>query len=678
MSKLSVASSRPPIRASSGRPVAAGDRYRALVLAVLAFACAPVVAAAGPEFRTADVERFYALYAATDGQPSAEQLDSEYLAPGTDSLKEFAQLRRVTGERMAAQIRERPEIYENARSCLEVLPNVERRLTESFATLSELYPEARFPPVAIVVGRGRPVGIVNPSGVTIGLEALCAADFMNPDPEDRFVYVVAHEYAHIQQTSGEAELEPGDPAATVLRMSLAEGAAEFVAELISGGVGNAGHAEWTRGREDEIESAFVRDMDSTDLSAWMYDYRDGSDEPYDLGYWVGYRIVKAYYQRADDKQAALARIFEMEDPKAFLRDSGWEPGMTLGDTPVHRPPGAPHGVGFAPLQLEDPVAGGPMAGTVWYPSDSTTKQPASLGLHRVDAGSGLQELSGRRPLVVISHGQGGDQFGHHTLATHLAAHGFLVATLTHPRDNPRDGSGVGTSDVLFGRPLQVQALISHLLASARWGGLIDPGRIGAAGFSDGGYTALLLAGGVPRFDRYADYCRRNPGDRDTCEVVERLGGSESGNFDGFLRYAEALERARQAMGDTADARIRAVFAMAPTSLVFDEAGAGSIRTPVFLYYGEHDTRLPPSENALHLEKLLRVPVEVRQIPKADHWVFLPPCTEALAREVPLICNDPPGVDRRAVHTQVNAEALDFFTRVIGSPRGATMDRSPMR
>ena len=68
-------------------------------------------------------------------------------------------------------------------------------------------------------------------------------------------------------------------------------------------------------------------MDKTDLSAWLYNYRSGSDEPYDLGYWVGYRITKAYYLRASDKQAALREIFEVKDPKALLAKSGWTPGM---------------------------------------------------------------------------------------------------------------------------------------------------------------------------------------------------------------------------------------------------------------------------------------------------------------------------------------------------------------
>lgn len=296
---------------------------------LLAAACLPA-AASEPVIRTDDVDRFYALYDATGGRPTVEQLDA-YLQEGSQSLREFARLRRVTGERIAERIASDPALYEDARRCLAVLPAATERLRTALATLSDLYPAAEYPPVAIVVGRGRPVGIVNPSGATIGLEALCAADFMNPDPEDRFVHVIAHEYVHTQQPgTRELEgLEPGDPRMTVLRLSLMEGAAEFIGELVSGSVGNTRHAEWTRGREAEIEAAFARDMDSTRLDDWLWNYKAGSDEPYDLGYWVGYRIVKAYYQRADDKRAAIARILEMDDPHAFLAESGWTPGMAL-------------------------------------------------------------------------------------------------------------------------------------------------------------------------------------------------------------------------------------------------------------------------------------------------------------------------------------------------------------
>lgn len=95
------------------------------------------------------------------------------------------------------------------------------------------------------------------------------------------------------------------------------------AELIAGKVAYAHFDEMTRGREKEIETAFLADMDKTDTSKWLFNAT--ADKPGDLGYWVGYRIAKSYYQRAPDKRQALREILEMDDPKAFLAKSGWSP-----------------------------------------------------------------------------------------------------------------------------------------------------------------------------------------------------------------------------------------------------------------------------------------------------------------------------------------------------------------
>lgn len=278
--------------------------------------------AAGPAIHTRDVDRFYAIYDAASGQPTAEQLQRDYLDPGSDGLHQFAKLRNISGARIADTLARQPQIYANARRCMAVLPRVRERLTVALGNLARLYSAARLPAVTIAVGRGRPVGVGSPlTGLQIGLEALCATDFLNPNVEDRFVHVIAHEYAHVQQNEALAEAERP----TVLERSLIEGAAEFIAELISGNVAYSHFRALTRGREQEIETAFVADMDKTDLSQWLDN--STTEQPGDLGYWVGYRITRAYYQRASDKTRAVADILELSDAKGFLAKSGWKPAM---------------------------------------------------------------------------------------------------------------------------------------------------------------------------------------------------------------------------------------------------------------------------------------------------------------------------------------------------------------
>ena len=267
------------------------------------------------EIQIGDVARFYRVYDAADGHPTAEALQRDYLDPGSEGLHRLAQLRRVSGESIAANIGKNPSIYVDAKRCMAALPRVRDRVVVSLQELATLYPEARFPPVTIAVGRGKPVGVTDAKGVMIGLEALCAVNWMQPDVEDRFVYVIAHEYAHVQQAIASPVFYDNEKP-TVLEESLIEGAAEFVGEMISGGIAYPEFKTREQGREKDIETAFVADEDKTDLSAWLY---NGTlTKPGDLGYWVGYRIVASYYERASDKRQALRDILEMKDAKPFL------------------------------------------------------------------------------------------------------------------------------------------------------------------------------------------------------------------------------------------------------------------------------------------------------------------------------------------------------------------------
>lgn len=320
--------------------------------------------------------------------------------------------------------------------------------------------------------------------------------------------------------------------------------------------------------------------------------------------------------------------------------------------------GAP-GVGIAAVEATDPVGGTTMPGFVFYPASGPTSGTTDVGPYRVAAEFGVPAQTGRHPLVVVSHGHGGSSLGHHDLATSLAAQGFLVATLEHPRDNHRDQSGNGTPEVMGGRPLQMSALITALLADPRWEPLIDAEHIGAAGFSAGGYTSLLLAGAMPRFGRFTGYCERQPEDREICGVLRQLAGDEAANA------LDELQQDFGRWGDTGDDRVRAAFVMAPQSIVFDAEGLAPIDVPVFLYYGEHDQVLLPQENAARIAPLIPTLAATRSIPKADHWVFLAPCSVALTATAGEICQDPPGIDRAEVHRQVNADALKFFRDTLG-------------
>ena len=294
----------------------------------MGFACALLLAGAaraaerpaGPQILTSDVALFYKTYDAAGGRPTAEALDRDYIAAGSEGVREFVPGRIISGERLAQKIAEKPEIYERARSCLAVLPAVKAKLAKAFARLGALYPEARFPPVTVLIGRGNSGGTSGPGGVLIGLEVVCAPSPAGEPPETRLYHLIAHEYGQVEQPE-----MPDHP--TLLRAALTEGTAELVAELTTGSILNTHLPVWVRGREAEIGAAFLADQDRTGLKPWLYGGVGTPQAPGDLGYWVGWRIARSYYAHAADKRAALAALLKLEDPKAILAASGWRPGL---------------------------------------------------------------------------------------------------------------------------------------------------------------------------------------------------------------------------------------------------------------------------------------------------------------------------------------------------------------
>jgi predicted dienelactone hydrolase len=128
------------------------------------------------------------------------------------------------------------------------------------------------------------------------------------------------------------------------------------------------------------------------------------------------------------------------------------------------------------------------------------------------------------------------------------------------------------------------------------------GRTGVAGFSAGGYTALVLLGAQPDFSLLQGYCTRHPEDREIC---------------GLKNVVVTLVSPRPMLAS----RVRAGFVTAPLGIFFGPGAFEAVRSPVF--FAQEDAVLLPDENAVPVRKGLRTLVESRVIPGAGHYVF--PC-----------------------------------------------------
>jgi predicted dienelactone hydrolase len=210
------------------------------------------------------------------------------------------------------------------------------------------------------------------------------------------------------------------------------------------------------------------------------------------------------------------------------------------------------------------------------------------------------------------------------------------------------------------RAVDLRAVIDAMLDDKNFGSQIDPGRIGAAGHSLGGYTVIAVAGGISDPARLQAFCRSPAADVScrppppSSDMRQKSLARLSSDPDFRQRYSAADKSYR-------DERIHAVFAMAPgLGPIFTPESLGNISIPVAIVAGSADEIVPPASAAEALAKAIPH-ATLKLFQHAGHFVFVGTCTLLGSVVFRAQCSDPDGSDRDAVHVETTGLALDFFT-----------------
>lgn len=255
------------------------------------------------------------------GGDSASVLEHEYLAQGSPGLRSYAARYQLTATSQTRALRAHPGVFANAASFAESVAAAEPELRKAFGRLRDFFPDAAFPPIWFFVGHNGPAGLAQPEGVLIAIERVAH------DPA-AILALVMHELAHFQQAmvqGPEQYRRIYGPDQTLLALALREGSAELIAELTAGRHINPAAERYGLAHEPELWERFRREMRNRDPGDWMFVQPAKRDWPPDLGYWIGYRIVRAYYERATDKQQAIRDVLTLTDFDGFLEASGYDP-----------------------------------------------------------------------------------------------------------------------------------------------------------------------------------------------------------------------------------------------------------------------------------------------------------------------------------------------------------------
>ncbi len=302
--------------------------------------------------------------------------------------------------------------------------------------------------------------------------------------------------------------------------------------------------------------------------------------------------------------------------------------------------------GFSRISVSD--EDGTFDTMIWYPSSGPEK-PWRAGPFTVAATPNASIASSQRfPVVLFSHGSGGTPMVHRELAASLARTGLVVVAPVHVGDAAGHSRATQQAKVLMDRPRQASKALAAVLADARFAPNIDVDRLGMVGFSAGGYTSLVLAGGRPNFDLALAYCTgEGRGDVGSCRPATE-------------KATEAPASIGNWQPDT-EPRIKALVLMDPLAIFFDQASLSSVRLPVMLFRPQDSSFLGAKANALAVAENLPSPPE-QVVAPGGHFVFIDPCPEELAAEAPMICKDAAGIDRAAIHAGIERDVSDFLHR----------------
>lgn len=305
--------------------------------------------------------------------------------------------------------------------------------------------------------------------------------------------------------------------------------------------------------------------------------------------------------------------------------------------------------GYSPFGVDAPHHGRGMMGAIWYPSKGDGRAfdfADSAVFHGVTVVEEATLQEGTHPVVLLSHGMGGNIRSLAWLATDLAEQGAIVVAVNHPN------STWGDFDMALGlqhwtRAQDLSLALDTLLRDPKFSEQVDQTRIMAAGFSYGGWTALSLGGLLGNQAGYIAHCEAQGSASSHCADLKHAD----------VRISDVNETDWNA--SYSDPRITQVTAIDPgLTWGLDPSGiAGLVENVHLIGLGEgRDRHLATDFDSSGLAEMLPN-AQIDNIAPALHFTALPLCklmAEAILIEEQddPVCTDPVGTNREAVHATI--------------------------
>ncbi|MCO6185568.1 hypothetical protein [Rhizobium sp. L1K21] len=300
----------------------------------------------------------------------------------------------------------------------------------------------------------------------------------------------------------------------------------------------------------------------------------------------------------------------------------------------------------------------PITWSAWFPTHAEPNDAnrAKDGrriflLGDIVEGASLSGDKPQWPVVMLSHGTAGSAEELGWMGRELARRGFIAIAPNHHGNTAHETFREEGFICWWERAVDLSELLTQLSAEGPFAGRLDLSQVTAAGFSIGGYTALVLGGARTSVERF--YAWR--------ATTDKAGGSGMvfSNLEARIpellvtsaAFRAAYERQDR---DLSDARFASIFAMAPAPPVrgFSEDSVAAFSVPVHLVTSDADTIAPRAECADWL-KVVNPAFKLSSVGEAvGHFSYLGLGSPVGKRLSPRVFADNEGVDRAAVHARI--------------------------
>jgi hypothetical protein len=289
---------------------------------------------------TTDIDNFWIAYdQITSTKESSQQykfLDRSFISKGTPGLKAMMAVRAYTNKSYIDAIQAYPLYWNSIRKGTLKAKEYAKEITKNVERLKVLYPSLKPAKIYFTVGAFRSGGTTMDSLVLIGSEIAMAdsnaetkefeitnpslAKFLKTSPVNSLVFTNVHEYVHTQQKTTAAQ--------NLLGQCVLEGVAEFLAEKATGKSSNLPALKYGKTNKIHVEEVFTSEMFNASNGFWLYSNLENEFKVRDLGYYVGYAICEAYYNKSSNKAKAIKEMIELdynkqEDLLNFAEQSGF-------------------------------------------------------------------------------------------------------------------------------------------------------------------------------------------------------------------------------------------------------------------------------------------------------------------------------------------------------------------